>query len=181
MEKGRPSEQEIADAKARFLRYFGEGASISDAAELTGVAVMTVHRWRRNDPQFAEEFQLAKCVAADTLYLEAWRRAVEGVEEPNLFRGAPVRGPNGEFLVTRRYSDQLLIFLLKATNPYDYDDAVRAKRLEEMDAARRLSSAGDTFVLDPLVAEALNEIEARKTKTFHIPYRADGNYNLDDA
>ena len=45
--------------------------------------------------------------AADALLAEAWRRATEGVEEPIMHQGQVVT-------TVRKYSDLLLIFLLKS-------------------------------------------------------------------
>jgi hypothetical protein len=57
---------------------------------------------------------MAKEMAADRLEEEAWRRAVDGVEEPvGFYRGEP-----GAYV--RRYSDTLLIFLLKGLRPEKY-------------------------------------------------------------
>ena len=54
---------------------------------------------------------------ADALEQEARRRALEGVEEPVFCRGERVG-------VIRRYSDALLILLLKAKRPEQFRDVV---------------------------------------------------------
>jgi hypothetical protein len=57
---------------------------------------------------------MAKEMAADRLEEEAWRRAVDGVDEPvGFYRGKPSAW-------VKRYSDTLLIFLLKALRPEKY-------------------------------------------------------------
>jgi len=70
-------------------------------------------------------------VAVECLEPEVRHRAVEGVEEPVIYRGKlcyqkdldPETGEmrtTGKLLTTRRYSDTLLIFLLKAEKPDKY-------------------------------------------------------------
>ena len=51
--------------------------------------------------------------ATDKLALEARRRALEGVEEVRYFKGEPIG-------TIRRYSDTLLMFLLRAYRPATY-------------------------------------------------------------
>ena len=72
---------------------------------------------RRNDPDFAAAWQDALEEAVDWLELEALRRAVEGTEE-NWFSKGEIVG------TITRYSDSLLMFLLKARRPWLYDRRV---------------------------------------------------------
>jgi hypothetical protein len=89
----------------------------------TGIDRATAYVWRsgkagrensHGDEAFRSAEAMAKEMAADRLEEEAWRRAVEGVEEPvGFYRGEP-----GAYV--RRHSDTLLIFLLKGLRPEQY-------------------------------------------------------------
>ena len=65
------------------------------------------YRWREKDSEYRAAFDQAKEDATDVLETEAFRRAVEGVRRTNRL----VHGRPGE--TVRKYSDVLLIFLLK--------------------------------------------------------------------
>ncbi|MCB9852655.1 MAG: hypothetical protein H6819_06140 [Phycisphaerales bacterium] len=73
----------------------------------------TLKNWRRADAEFAEKLESARAEAADTLELEARRRAVDGVERPVFHKGEIVGH-------TREYSDSLLAMLLRGSNPAKY-------------------------------------------------------------
>ena len=77
----------------------------------------TIYRHRRNDPVFAKGWRSALRQAGDVLESEAWRRAYEGVAEP-----VAILGQREE---VRKYSDTLLIFLLKGTKPKKYRENFR--------------------------------------------------------
>ena len=73
---------------------------------------------RDSSPDFAMAFQEAMDEAADMLEAEAWRRALEGVAEPVMKGGKPVCDPStGETIMVRRYSDALLMLLLRGSKP----------------------------------------------------------------
>jgi hypothetical protein len=68
----------------------------------------------QHDERYRDEFDAATEDAADILEAEAFRRAVEGWDEPTgWYRGQP----GG---TVRKYSDTLLIFLLKGMRPAKY-------------------------------------------------------------
>ena len=78
----------------------------------------TVYDWRAADSDFAAAWDDALDQAADTMEREAFRRAVEGVEET--VYGRVDRYSDGEIGKVRKYSDTLLIFLLKGARPEKY-------------------------------------------------------------
>ena len=101
--------------KGGFLDALAETCNVARAAELAGVARSTVYDWRVADSDFADEWEHALDLGADALEDEATRRAVEGVDEPVFYQGKACG-------VVRRYSDTLLIFLLKGRRPEKYRD-----------------------------------------------------------
>ena len=85
--------------------------------------------------KFASAFQEAMDEAADMLEAEAWRRALEGVAEPFVRSGKPVFDPStGEAITVRRYSDTLLMLLLRGSKPGKY--AARPALFVRDDAAQ---------------------------------------------
>lgn len=97
---------------------------------------------QRTDAVFAEAYDEAMDEAADRIEAEVWRRALEGVVEPLVKGGALVRDPDtGEAIMTRRYSDPLLVLLLKGSKPEKYhtragqaSSAMPASMIEEIAA-----------------------------------------------
>lgn len=96
--------------KRAFLAAYSEGGTVTAAAELADIARETHYAWLRIDPVYAAAFRQADEHAADRLEAEARRRAVEGVEESIYHQGKVVG-------TVQRYSDTLLIFLLKGNKP----------------------------------------------------------------
>ena len=93
-----------------FLEAYSCCGSLRLAAKAANVSRRSHYRWLKSDPKYAKAFQVAREHASQVLEDEARRRAVEGVREPVYYEGA-VCGHR------QRYSDNLLMFLLKANNP----------------------------------------------------------------
>ena len=106
---------ELAHPRQRaLLAAFGECVNVRLACKAAGVGRSSHYRWLEQDPAYREAFERAKECAADLMESEAWRRAVEGVDEPVGWYKGEAGG------VVRRYSDALLIFLLKGIRPEKY-------------------------------------------------------------
>lgn len=99
-----------AKRRQRFLDRLAETGNVSTAAALIGCSRSGVYEQRNNDPEFSAAWDVALEVAADALEAEARRRALDGVEEPVFHRGETCG-------YVRKYSDTLLIFLLKGVRP----------------------------------------------------------------
>ncbi len=93
-----------------FLKHLRETGNVSAAARAAGTCRSRCYEWRRRDQSFAAAWADALEEAADRLEIEAFRRAVTGVGEDRFFNGEVV----GE---VTRYSDSLLMFLLRARRP----------------------------------------------------------------
>jgi len=120
------------DRKQRFLEELARTGIIAEAARLAsphakGGAISTFYSERDRDPEFAAAWKDAVEHATGIVEREAFRRAVEGWDEPTRF------GP------VRRHSDRLLELLLKARSPqyrehrhYEVDakTEVKEKRLD---------------------------------------------------
>ena len=97
-------------AKAKFLIDFAQCGNITRSAAVAGINRRTVTTWRTDDPKFRDIYEAALEEALDRLEEEARRRAVDGVLEPVVSAGALVAH-------VRKYSDTLLITLLKGKRP----------------------------------------------------------------
>lgn len=115
----RPSKFSPA-ARARFCEVLTQTCVVGKACEAVGISRQTAYDHRAKDKDFAAAWDEALETAVDTLEQEAWRRAVVGVDEPIVYEGV-ITG------TVRRYSDELLILLLRAHRPDKYRDTRRVK------------------------------------------------------
>ena len=102
--------------RLRFLAALAKGGEAPSAAEDARVDIGNLEEARRIDRFFAREWEVAERAAATyRLEKEAWRRAVDGMPEPVVNEGKVVRDDAGQPLSVKRYSDALLIELLRAS------------------------------------------------------------------
>ena len=104
-------------ARDRFIKAYARCGNITTAAKAAGIARATVYVWQENEPEFVLAMRQADLQATEVLEKEAWRRAEQGVAEPVYQHGKQVG-------TIQRYSDQLLMFLLRARAPERYRDRV---------------------------------------------------------
>ena len=114
--------QKVPDATTRekmdqFLAGYRTGLTVGDAIRAAGMERSSIARWRRTYAGFLQEFEEAQEDSTEILEAEAIRRAVSGVSEP-VYQGGVQVG------TIQRYSDHLLMFLLKARRPGVYRDRV---------------------------------------------------------
>jgi len=103
-----------------FLIAYRETGNKSLAASMAGVSTVTIGQWGRYYPQFKMCLELVKEQVIDDLEQEARRRAFQGVLEPTgWYQGQP-----GAYV--KRYSDNLLMFLIKAHRP-QFRDTTQAQ------------------------------------------------------
>lgn len=105
------------EKKRAFLVAFSQTGNVTKSTEIVGIDRTTPYSdpWKEDD-EFQQAWTEARRMAGDILEDEAIRRAVEGVEEPvGWYKGEP----GG---TVRKYSDTLLIFLMKGARPDKYVD-----------------------------------------------------------
>jgi len=129
-------EADAAPWRALFFEMLRKTGNVSAAARHAGRARAQLYRLRKQDAAFAALWDDALEEAADWLELEALRRAMDGTEEGRYFRGEMIG-------TITRYSDSLLMFLLKARRPSVFGTS----------QAHRLTSANDEDSLDGLRRE----------------------------
>lgn len=120
-------------ATERFLEAVRQGASITKAADLAGVGRRTAYEWREEDADFAQAWDDALEAWTDELEDEATRRAHEGVATPHFFKGQ-VCGH------AQRFSDSLMIFMLRARRPEKYRDQVEHSGSIDVGLAKLLAA-----------------------------------------
>jgi hypothetical protein len=98
-----------------FLMGLMLGKTNADSARDAGIDVKYAHIRRRVDQSFCQAWNEAATIGTELLEQEAERRAYHGVDEPVFFRGI-------ECGHIRKYSDTLLMFLLKSRRPAVYRD-----------------------------------------------------------
>jgi hypothetical protein len=114
-----------------FLAALREAGTVRAACEACDIDRSTAYDLRRADPSFAADWEDALEDFADALEMEAVRRA-RGIPECVIYQGKPcgvwldpsnnmvAEGTPGARLVPlteMRYSDNLLMFMLKGTRP----------------------------------------------------------------
>ena len=112
------------ERRERFLQALANTGSVTAAIAVAGSSRSRVYALRRADLAFAAAWQEAEEIATDRLEEEARRRAVDGVPEPLVSAGKLVRDDDGQPIAVRRYSDHLLLALLKAHRPPRRERAV---------------------------------------------------------
>jgi len=130
------------DWRHAFLADLQTNGIVSHAAIAAGIDKKTAYNEYHRNKDFASAWDEAVETATDSLENEAIRRARDGVEEPVFYQGEQV----GK---VKRYSDGLLMFLLRANRPKFRNDA---KPADENDRAKA----------DPDVARAALDAAAKK-------------------
>ncbi len=173
--------------RAAFLSAYSQVGNVSAAARIAGCSRTQHYVWLHEDPEYETAFRVAHEEAVDLLEAEARRRAFEGVEEPVVYQGALSYLPltrNGQVvldkarqpvlsdtpLTIRRYSDTLLIFLLKGARPVKY-----AKfEGEPADPAATLLARRGELDLTKLTDDELAILRALREKAAAGPRRGAG-------
>jgi hypothetical protein len=118
-----------------FLSAFAKTGNITLSCIAAKIARQTHYNWIEKDPRYPEKFSRAEDESADYLEAEARRRAMNGIDEPVIFQGE-LMGQKVEYndtpeknhfipLTVKKYSDTLLIFLMKGARPQKYRDNFR--------------------------------------------------------
>lgn len=140
-----------AAAQARFCAVLSQQCVVGRACDAVGISRQTAYHHRANNPDFAKAWDDAIEHGVDLAEAEAFRRAVQGYEEPVVYQGqitprmapvfdaegrpviddvtkahkwAPVLDDQGRPvpLTVRKYSDALLTLILKGRRKKVYAD-----------------------------------------------------------
>ena len=122
--------------RGTFLTSLAETGNVSAAARAAKVSRSYAYRLKTADPEFAADWAEALETAIDALDAEARRRALDGVETPHFHQGR-VCGTG------RKYSDTLLMFLLRAHRPERYRERPAAGSEPDVDSETAIAGARD--------------------------------------
>jgi hypothetical protein len=152
-----PGKRKItARRRIRFLAALRETGNVRGACIAAAVPRTNIYAHRRADEAFAKAWEEAEQIAADRLEAEAWRRGVDGVPEPLVSAGRLVGDADGKPIFVQRYSDTLLLALLRAHKPDKFRDRtsveldVSDRLAERLESARQrlLTKEGPVLVID---------------------------------
>ncbi len=130
-----------------FLRALSQSGNVSEAARMAGIPRGRLYKLKASDKAFAEAWALAIEEATDLLASEAMRRAIDGFEEVKYFKGEPIG-------TVRKYSDQLLMFLLKAYRPSMFNQHSDTATTETMEKATHHHATSSLLKkMETLIAE----------------------------
>jgi hypothetical protein len=124
----------VARHKEQFLEEFVKRGIVRDAARAAGIHRTTVYMWLNRDAAFAGAFRDAEQEVSDLLEEESHKRAMGEVRVPVYHQGEVVG-------YMPRYSDGLLMFLLRARRPEVYRER-----------CERRAGHSDSSPMDPLAA-----------------------------
>lgn len=93
-----------------FLSAYRKTGKKQDSAELAGVSCRAIQKWRDEYPDYEERFQEAHQAWVEVLTTEAFRRGVEGWDEPVYQKGGLVG-------TVKKFDSYLLMQLLKKADP----------------------------------------------------------------
>lgn len=128
------------------------GGNVSTACDEAGLDRRKAYEWRSNDVEFAAKWDDALNQGLDALEGEARRRAFEGVEEPVFYKGEVVG-------YIRKYSDSLIMFMLKAYRPQFRDRVAIDVTKIDADLERELAelaAGSEGLALGEIEGEAIN-------------------------
>jgi len=102
------------EKKRKFLELLACHGVATTAAKEAGISHVTAFKHRREDPVFAEAWEEALNIAKGSMEREVIRRGLEGVDKPLHHKGY-LTGDT-----VKEYSDNLLMFQMKALDPDRY-------------------------------------------------------------
>lgn len=116
------------DKQREFIDILSESGNVSESADKAGMSRSKVYKYKneRNEAgelvhlEFSQAWDEAIEIAIDMLEAAARRRAFTGVEKPVGWYQGRAGG------MVREYSDNLLMFLLKAHRPEKYKERTEA-------------------------------------------------------
>ena len=99
----------------KFLSHLAATADVTASARAAGYSRRSVYEWKEKDEAWHGSWEEAWRMGVDALEEEALRRGVGGVLEPVWHKGEIVGH-------RRKYSDNLLMFMLKGRRPNTFRD-----------------------------------------------------------
>ena len=149
VEKRYEKYQLSAKQRAFLTAYVHLGGNVTGAARSVGCTIWAHYNWLDECPNYKSAFTQAKPLADNTLLVTAIKRATQGWDEPHFYQDAVVGH-------VRKFSDTLLLALLKAKFPNEFKDRSETTVNASLEAVRKLDPGVDRLPQDKL--EALIEL-----------------------
>lgn len=150
-----------AQAKERFIEALRECPIVAIAARQAGLPRRTAYNHRKEDSEFRAAWDDALEEGMDLAEAEAWRRGVEGVDEP-VYQGGQLVG------YQRRYSDALLGRLLQAYRPEKFSEK-HQHRVSDSNPLQEALAAIDGTTVGPPAERGADLPEPQGQVIDHIP------------
>ena len=135
-----------SDWRPKFLAALRETGLVKDACKVAAVGRSTAYEERQRNEDFALAWHEVETETTEAMEREAVRRAHEGWEEPVYQRGECVGH-------VRKFSDTLLIFMLKSRRPEVYREVHQHQHAGRVEHRHQLD-------LSKLGPEELAELES---------------------
>lgn len=132
----RKSDGTYSAAYLQFLNALEQGYSISRALKFAGLKKATAYENRDKDEQFHKDWLAAWDTGSDMLMDEGTRRAISGIDKPQIYKGKLIystdennniiRDAQGKPipLTVKEYSDHIWIKLMEARLPHMFRNRV---------------------------------------------------------
>jgi len=148
-----PAQRFTSTTRVQFLALLAFKGNVTYAAVSVGVTRQTAYSERRRNETFKQEWNDALQIAYDGLEFEARRRAVEGVLEPVFQKGEQVGS-------IRKYSDRLLIVLMRAARPERFNDRLVVGVDDSVKELQQERLVVEKALADPQLLQALRAVDA---------------------
>lgn len=151
----------IPEYKEKICELLRSGLFVSEIAQELNIGVRSIRLWRESDKQFDSDYSDAESHATDSLEKEAVRRAKSGVLEPVISAGKVVMDPDDPTkpLMIRKYSDSLMMFLLKGKRREVYGDKREVDAKVGIDVVGAKDSLANKFAAAAATAVAIDSGE----------------------
>lgn len=114
-----PDRELTAEERVAVLAYLRENpkASNNEACRHVGVARKNLKRDLDDDPEFREDYEVARGRGVERIYEAVDRLVFEGVKKPLVSAGKLVKDDDGNVVEVREYSERLTELLYRARTP----------------------------------------------------------------
>lgn len=119
--------------KKLFLEHLAVSCHVGQSCEKAGISRKTAYAWRREQEDFAKEWEQAMEDGFVAMEDEMHRRGYQGVDKPVYQNGAKVG-------TIKEFSDTLAIFLAKAHRPEKYRERTDVNIQGRLDIAEAITA-----------------------------------------
>ena len=126
------------ESKDILLDALAEGCTLKEAARRAEVASGTHYHWLKADPAYAAAYEFALQIRSDRMEEAAEIRAIHGYDEVTTIENSD---GTSSVKTHHKYSDALLVLLLKAGNKDKFSDRAKLEVTGAVTVADTLSAA----------------------------------------